>query len=864
MNCLNRLLHSGKILLLSAFFLSVNGKAQTDSATSVGSTFFKIKGSKNFWMGANYRKEWTTPIKAAVLNLSTENGGLTPVRLGGGKQTKSLRMEDPSGRQYTLRSIQKFITAKTLPPELQSEAAEDLVADGVSASYPYATISIPPLADAAGVPYGRVKLVYIPDDARLGEFRKDFANMLALFEERLPESVSKGYNTDEVVDKLKEDNDDNVDQHALLRARILDMFVMDFDRHEDQWQWGAVDKDKGKTYFPIPRDRDQAFFINQGVIPGMIKWPWLVPQIEGFKPKANNINRFNFAARNLDRFFLNELNEQDWKNEVDAFLPKMTDELIEKSLNQQPSEIRTISADKLIGILKARRQYLTAEVMQYYRFLAEIVNITGSDKKELFDITKNDDGSVLLQVYKITKEGEQSIKMYERKFDATDTKELRIYAFGGDDRFVIKGKNDKIQIRMIGGEGEDNFESTTGGKAIVYDNEDEHNKLSGRLKNRMEDDTLVNSYQRIYYKYNQTIPFLSVNYNQDDGLFLGFSLKFINHGFRKTPYKSMHEFMVSHALATNAFNFRYSSEYIGVLGKSIDVLTDIDIKAPNNTTNFFGYGNESEYYKKSPGKYKYYRARYNLGNLSMLLRKRFSDKVMFSIGPTYQFYSMDSADNKSRNIIKPAFIAGQLDPNTLYAKQSYFGFKAALDVDTRDNIVVPMKGIYWHTAFNWLTGMNENSYEVRQLNSDFTFYLSIIPKTLILANRIGGGHNFGYNGSYPLLMPFEFYQAQYLGSEDNLRGYRKYRFAGRSKVYNNTELRLRLANFRTYIFPGILGILAFYDTGRVWDLNNTSTKWLSGYGAGFWISPLKKLVFSISFTASKEDKLPLIGLGWKF
>ncbi|HLF44857.1 MAG TPA: BamA/TamA family outer membrane protein, partial [Chitinophagaceae bacterium] len=105
---------------------------------------------------------------------------------------------------------------------------------------------------------------------------------------------------------------------------------------------------------------------------------------------------------------------------------------------------------------------------------------------------------------------------------------------------------------------------------------------------------------------------------------------------------------------------------------------------------------------------------------------------------------------------------------------------------------------------------------------------------------------------------------QYLGSEDNLRGYRKYRFAGRSKLYNNTELRLALANFRTYLFPGVLGILAFYDTGRVWDDLNTSTKWLSGYGGGFWISPLKRLVFSISYTVSEEDKLPLIGLGWKF
>ena len=65
--------------------------------------------------------------------------------------------------------------------------------------------------------------------------------------------------------------------------------------------------------------------------------------------------------------------------------------------------------------------------MQYYRFLSENVSVSGSDKKELFDITRNDDGSVLVQVYKITKEGEQSTKMYDRTFDPAVTEEIRLY-----------------------------------------------------------------------------------------------------------------------------------------------------------------------------------------------------------------------------------------------------------------------------------------------------------------------------------------------------------------------------------------------------------------------------------------------------
>ena len=103
-----------------------------------------------------------------------------------------------------------------------------------------------------------------------------------------------------------------------------------------------------------------------------------------------------------------------------------------------------------------------------------------------------------------------------------------------------------------------------------------------------------------------------------------------------------------------------------------------------------------------------------------------------------------------------------------------------------------------------------------------------------------------------------------MGNEANLRGYRKYRFAGRSKLYNNAELRIRLANFKTYLFPGTMGLIGFYDTGRIWSDVNETDKWFSGYGGGVWFSPLRRLVISFTYAASKEDKLPLVGLGWKF
>jgi outer membrane protein assembly factor BamA len=167
---------------------------------------------------------------------------------------------------------------------------------------------------------------------------------------------------------------------------------------------------------------------------------------------------------------------------------------------------------------------------------------------------------------------------------------------------------------------------------------------------------------------------------------------------------------------------------------------------------------------------------------------------------------------------------------------------------------MPKKGINWISTLKILGGQNNASYDVTQLNSEFTFYLKL-SKMFVVSNRTGFGHNFG---------DFEFYQAQYLGNEDHLRGYRKNRFAGYSKVFNNLEFLWAVAKFRTYLFPGYFGLLGFYDAGRVKADVNTTNRWMSGYGGGFWVSPLSRMVLTLTYATSKEDRLVLVGLGWKF
>jgi Omp85 superfamily domain len=832
-------------------------KTFPDSVTVIPAAYFKAGGIRQLLLGSNYRKEWSEQIRVKVFDIGSEAGGLTPLRTGGGHQSKSLRLADANGKQYVLRSIEKFVTDAALPPDLRGTFAKDLVADGVSASYPYAALSVPPLATAAGVPHATPKLYFVPDDPRLGKYKTDFGNMLCLFEEREPGDVKKTLSTGEMEKKLQEDNDNTIDQQAVLRARLLDMFMMDFDRHEDQWRWAGTDNGKGKTFYPIPRDRDQAFFISTGLLPYMASRPWIAPQLQGFRAKAKNINVYNFNARNFDRNYMAELTEADWKNAAEHFINAITDELIEEALKLQPKEIQKYSGAGIIAKLKERKKYFVNEMLGYYHFISKTVTIAGSDKKELFDVQRNEEGSVTVIVHKINKEGEAGKKIYERKFIGGETKEIRLYGRGGDDKFSIHGNADAgIRIRIIGGAGEDVFDNTSGaGKIKIYDLSTEKNQFTGNghYRSFLSANTKVNELDRLGYKSNVLAPFLAIAYNPDDGLYLGASFKYTVQGFHKQLFRQQHLLSVTHSLATKAYNFKYNLEAMDVIGK-MDLLFHTSIKAPNNTINYFKYGNESVFDKSGDKNIRFYRARFNLADISLMLRANLTDKFNFSLGPAFQYAAMDSSDNKGR-FINQTNING-LDAVSLYKTKSYAGGQAQLHFDNRNNKALPGRGMNWETSFSVYKGLSTVSNNFSQLNSDLSLYISFNKQAnLVIATRIGAGFSFG---------KYEFYQAQYLSGTENLRGYRKYRFAGDKMLYHNLDLRIKLADFRTYLFPGSIGLLAFHDVGRVWLKGERSSKWHEGYGGGLWFAPLKRFVITGSYGYGDDGGLPVISFGWMY
>jgi hypothetical protein len=84
----------------------------------------------------------------------------------------------------------------------------------------------------------------------------------------------------------------------VLKARLLDIVIGDFDRNMDQWKWATTDTGQGKLYFPIPRDRDEAFFNSDGWLLKRSSKN-LLPFLVGFKKDIPHVNWFNYDRKRL-------------------------------------------------------------------------------------------------------------------------------------------------------------------------------------------------------------------------------------------------------------------------------------------------------------------------------------------------------------------------------------------------------------------------------------------------------------------------------------------------------------------------------------------------------------------------------------
>ncbi|MEI6948230.1 hypothetical protein V9K67_13620 [Paraflavisolibacter sp. H34] len=446
-----------------------------DSVTVAASDRYQPATFLRRWiMGNNYRREWHTPVTLPVFRLA--ESGLTPTEMGGGQQTKSLRLTDNRGREWALRTVDKDAKG-ALPLWARKTFLNKIVQDMISAAHPYAAVTVGYLAHKAGIMAPRPTLYYVPDDGAFGKFREPMGGTVCMLEEREPtHDGSETAKTDDVLELIVEENDQLVLQRRVLRARLLDMLSADWDRHADQWRWGAVDSGKVTYYYAIPRDRDQAFFHSDGLLPWLARLT-AMRHISRFTWNAKGLKPLNIKSRHFDRVFLNGLDARAWKAETEAFCRRLPDSVIIAAVKQLPPEIFALDSALLVGKLISRRDALGEKVLEYYRHLAEGVQVHGSDEGELFRVKGDKDKNITVTVHRYKEGRGIGRKLYERTFLPGETRFIYLLGFQGDDTFEIdEAASSQIRILMYGGEGKDRYNLQGAVRSRVYDRRSDNNE----------------------------------------------------------------------------------------------------------------------------------------------------------------------------------------------------------------------------------------------------------------------------------------------------------------------------------------------------------------------------------------------------
>jgi hypothetical protein len=411
-------------------------------------------------------------VRVKVLDLDTFAGGLTPVEAGGGFQTKSLRFTGKDGRQYKFRSVNKDPRA-VLPLELRETFAADVARDHISTAHPAAALVVDALGGAVGVPRLQPQIVLLPDDDRLGEFRERFGGILGIFETYPDDGFLGSVKVDnalKVYTEMEENSEDGLDAASFLKARLLDIYVGDWDRHPKQWKWARFEKEGRKVWYPIPLDRDQAFVRIDGLIPWVSTMA--ITQFESFDRKFPNIYGLTFSGTNLDRRLLVGMDKHLWDSVVTEFVSNLTDQVIEGAVREVPPEYYENDGRRLTEALKSRRGLFKTAADKYYMQLSDFVDVYLSDKREYVEVKRLDgrgtsvvpggagDDRFGVEVTAWQREKDtgapKGLPVFHRLFRCAETKEIRIYMLGGDDKAVVTGDvESSIPVRLIGGKGDD-------------------------------------------------------------------------------------------------------------------------------------------------------------------------------------------------------------------------------------------------------------------------------------------------------------------------------------------------------------------------------------------------------------------------
>ncbi len=825
--------------LPDTFETTTSASVYEKEATSKGTSY-------NWFWGAHYRYVYGTDIKVPVVTLDTLYGGLRIDRAGGGHQTRSLRLIDKNGRNFALRGVKKsatrylqsvIFTDTYVEDDFKETITEDLVLDFYTASHPFASFVVGPLADALGIYHTNPKLVYMPKHKALEKYNNNFGNELYIIEERpdnnfldvpsfgLPDAIES---TSNVRKKLRKDEKYQIDEAAFIKARLFDMLLGDWDRHQDQWRWSRFDTPDGsKLYRPIPRDRDQVFSNYDGALLDLLRL--LAPatgQLQTFDAEIDDIKWLNAAGIKFDRSFIQTASKTNWLEQAVFIKENLTDKVIDEAFLMLPIEIRDATSEEIKAKLKTRRDDIKTVAERYYEYMSKLVIITGTDKDDYFEITRGN-GETKISVSRIIK-GKKQAPFKERIINSNETKEVWIYGLDDDDQFVVNGKGaNPVFIRIIGGQNNDVYTIENGRAIKIHDHKTKPNTIvrKGGASVRLADDYEVNTYnyEKLINRSNNIFP--SIGTNPDDGLRIGIVNTYTAKGFKTNPFHQKHVIGGTYFFATEGFDLQYNGEFASVFGKW-NLLVNGRFTSENFTRNFFGFGNNTDNFDDDLD-LDFNRVKTGIlaGHIGVVRHGEYGSRFAITAG----IENIEVEETPERFV--SALFAG--DP-MVFDSKTFANVNAQYSYESYDNAANPARGMLFSVESGVNTNVDDMERTYGYIIPELEFYNALTKdQKLVLKTMARGQFNIGDE--------FEFYQAAVLGASSGLRGYRTERFSGKSALAFGGDLRYSFRKFKTGLLPVQVGVFGGYDIGRVWIDGENSNSWHDDFGGGIILNAVDSL-----------------------
>jgi len=845
---------------------------KTTFKTSVFNPKAVIKSStfKFFW-GDHYRHYFGVPFDAKVAWLDTLYGGLKVIKKGGGHQSNSLRLEDKNGKQYAMRSLNKN-TQKYLKSQLKGVAysidewenttANRILDDFFTTPHPFGALSVGTMAEAIKVNYANTKLYYVPKQQTLGKHNNLYGDALYFIEERpsdgQQELTSFGnpddfINTNGLLEKIRKNNKHKIDETAYVRARIFDMILGDWDRHFDQWRWGIKKQEDGtKLYTPIPRDRDAAFAKFDGLVLNLLIK--LIPEMRFWQSYDGELKRskwFMQEAYNLDKAILTKTDVETWKTQALFIQKNLTDEIITKAFEQIPVEMQDSTITTIKNQLKARRKNIVKIATKFGGYLDEIAIIRGTDQADKIIVTRLKKGITKVEIQSL--DTKNLTPFYSRTFHKKSTREIVIYGLNGNDQFTVTGPGKKaIKVRLLGGQNHDTYTVNNKKQLSVFDFKSKKSTLNGTKKPRTVFTDLYNTnayhYRTIKNNTNQLFPYAL--FKSEEGVSIFVNNTYTVNGVNGNPFREQHTLKTMYNTNTLGFTLNYIGEFANIF-PSWNLMIDALYTTPKFTINYLGDGNNT-LKTVNDHKHKFYKTDIEMFKLNpKLLLRNHNLALLFSTGPYYEKKKV--ADNANRFVNSSSPFVNK----AVFDEQEFIGLESEFIYDNVNAQDFPTYGFHFWLLAGYKHSIDKTHTRVGYIKSKLGIDYKLNTKgNVVLSSKIGGEINLSSN--------YLFYDAVSLGGANGLRGFIDNRFSGNSGVYQNTDLRFKLARLKSAFIPFTVGLYGGFDYGRVWQEGEYSRKWHTAAGGGIWVSALSSLSLQMALFNSTDGNLMSIGLNFKY